>query len=401
MASYENQAMAGSSPGFSTAVFARPLLTVLLMIVATLSQSRPATGLSILQQTTTAKRRSSSASALFVSSYNPFRGHYQNHHQSSRAKAARARPLPLSQDDLRRLDPRHPPTQPPVVTTQTVPLVLLDPLLPHQRMYFSSSDPKFEQLLRYLRHEQQQCDDDQSREPHRIGIMGFDPSTGRVLPRGVLCTVPVADGVTYGLTQSRERVVATSFKATSTLFRVVGEPWTDPTGSFYMADVEELPDYACDQAIERERPPSSLSPSSSYAMSEQWFVRIPALVEQWKSLVYQTEWTTPAGLPRHHQLGEIGGAMPATAAARAWWVASLLNPVGKVPLSTEQQDQAVDQGLAPPRSRYMTSRDLRPHMLSCANEEERLALAVAALQASCDFLRRFAAAERERRGGRQ
>ncbi|KAG7373611.1 hypothetical protein IV203_034335 [Nitzschia inconspicua] len=358
---------------------------------------------------------SSSVMTLFVSSYNPFRGHYQNHHQSSSAKSASARPLPLSEDDLQRLNPQSVPTTTIPHHHQIIPIVLLDALLPNQRLYFSSQDPKFEQLLKYLHATTTTTTTTTTVTPACIGIMGLDPQTGYVLSTGVLCHVPIhptgtgggggggggggAYGVTYGITQNNERVMATSFKATTQCFQVLDEPWMDPTNSFYMAKVvteQQQQQLQLQESSRQQQPPPPLS-----KRAEQWFASIPTLVSQWKALLYQAEWVTPANLVKQYQLDEIGSHIPTTATERAWWVAALLNPVGKVPLNLDQQRQVIQQGLIPPFHKYMTGSDLRPYMLECDNDEDRLLLAVTGIQASCDFLRHFIEAERKRKQERR
>jgi hypothetical protein len=296
----------------------------------------------------------------------------------------------------------------------------LDALLPHQRLYFSSQDPKFEQLLRYLHMNSDTASvvvdhnaattTTTTTKPAaaEIGIMGFDPQTGYVLSTGVLCSVPIqsSGGVTYGLSNNKERIMATSFKATTTCFQVVGEPWMDVTNSFYMANVAII---MGDQQQQQQHLTGTVSapqlppPLLSSKKAEQWFASIPTLVEQWKALVYQAEWTTPANMAKHHQLDEIGSHIPNGAKERAWWVAALLNPVGTIPLShPQQQEQVIAHGLAPQnKNKYMTGADMRPHMLQCQSDEERLLLAVTALQASCDFLQRFIHAEQQRKRWRR
>jgi hypothetical protein len=176
-------------------------------------------------------------------------------------------------------------------------------------------------------------------------------------------------GITYGISsKTKERVVATSFKATNTIFQIVGQPWMDPTDSFFLAHVETLDDKF------------EILMDSQYAHSEQLFAQIPALVEEWKSLMFVTEYCTPALLSKRHQLSEIGTTIPQTSHKdRAFWVASLLNPVGVVQ-QTQQfntQENAV-KSICP---------DIRPTMLLCRNDYDRLVLALSALQTSIDFLK--------------
>ena len=59
---------------------------------------------------------------------------------------------------------------------------------------------------------------------------------------GVLGQVPILPtGVSYRLSNNNERIMATSFYATTICFQVMGDLLMDPTHSFYMANVILIP----------------------------------------------------------------------------------------------------------------------------------------------------------------
>jgi hypothetical protein len=249
--------------------------------------------------------------------------------------------------------------------------------------------------------------------------------------------------------KTQDRVIATSFKATKQCFEMVREPWMDPTQSFFLAHVQILElekdqEYWNDHDQEEEEGEEeeefdhhyntsgnnnsnnndddvnrdqyyyrSQRKQQQYAKAEQLFAAIPTLVEQWKALMFQTEWSccTPATLAKQHQLQEIGTIIPTTSHTdRAFWVAALLNPVGMTPLPPEVLSSSytnpgyhTDSESSPPQHHrrlpllpnttkkqgIMTCPDIRPDMLECRTEYDRLVVAVSALQSSCEFLQNY------------
>jgi len=80
--------------------------------------------------------------------------------------------LPLSSSDLSRLTgmrERH----------VTLPLVILEPILPNQKLEWGSADPKFVKLLQHV------LEDEQG----EIAMIGMNPHTGRPLNIGVRCVM--------------------------------------------------------------------------------------------------------------------------------------------------------------------------------------------------------------------
>ena len=88
---------------------------------------------------------------------------------------------------------------------------------------------------------------------------------------------------------------------------------------------------------------------------------IPALVERWLACLYKSEKATPESMkPR---LDDIG-PMPNTLGKRALWTAALVNPLPALGVCFE----------------------VRPAMLACSNDYDRINLAWAALHSSIDHL---------------
>lgn len=201
-----------------------------------------------------------------------------------------------------------------------------------------SADPKFEEMIKYVL---------SSGEGSEIGIIGLNPHSGGPLNFGVTATVRKTD-MTFGIKRNSERILATSFKG-KRRFEVVGEPWMDPTHSFYIANVEIIDNRQefITEDLERQ----------AMAIHE----KIPGMVREWVKLIVKADRTTPAELSS--RLKEIG-PMPKVIKDRAIWVAALLNPIPPLGVCAE----------------------IRPAMLACRNDHDRMVLASTALASSMDHL---------------
>ena len=290
--------------------------------------------------------------------------------------------LPLSSFDRRKF--HHMKTRGRVMPV----IVMNEPILPGQRLYFRSGDPKFEQLINYIAQmERDYCNSGGTCSPNiEIGILGFDPNTGQVVPNGVTAIVQTTN-FAYSLTaQNGDRAITTSFKGRR-IFQVVGDPWMDKTGSFHMAHVMIL-----DGEFDDER--GTKSGVVSQIESDELFAKIPPLVDQWMELMFQAGLATPASLVKAQS--EIIGTRqqqlqqqqyqakddpcdrirrrnnnyalypPRRQTERAIWVAALLNPIQKYQVTV--------------------SSELRPAFLACRNDRDRLDLCVTALRMSIEFL---------------
>jgi hypothetical protein len=235
--------------------------------------------------------------------------------------------LPLSSSDLSRLTlmrERH----------TTLPIVISEAMLPGQVLEMGSADPKFIQLLQQVL----------SSKTGEFGMIGINPHTGR----------PLNIGVTVALTENKinlddNGVWSISVKAKKP-FEVQGEPWMDETSSFYIADVELV-----DSREEPELDDDVLE--EAQAMSDA----IPELVEEWLKLVLSTEASDVEGMSK---IMKDIGSMPKEIGSRAVWVASLVNPCPALGVCLE----------------------VRPAMLACKNDFDRIMLATAAIQGSMDHM---------------
>jgi hypothetical protein len=135
-------------------------------------------------------------------------------------------------------------------------------------------------------------------------------------------------------------------------FEVVGEPWLDDTKSFYLARVDII-----DQRLEEE-----LS-GELQQQAKHLSARIPPLVQEWVQWVLKSKKATPAGM--NQRLEDIGPMPPSHSLKElAIWVSALVNPIPTLGVCLE----------------------IRPAMLSCRNDHDRVVLASTALQSSIDHL---------------
>jgi hypothetical protein len=138
-------------------------------------------------------------------------------------------------------------------------------------------------------------------------------------------------------------------------FEVIGDPWMDETKSFYLANVE----------ITDNRKELSSQESEERAM--ELYNKIPQQVDECLDLILKTKRASKSELKK--LLNDIG-PMPSSDSyspqERANWVGSLLNPT-----------QGFDNEICP---------EIRPAMLSCRNDHDRMALTSVALQSSIDYL---------------
>lgn len=226
----------------------------------------------------------------------------------------------MSENDLERLTQlrsRH----------KTIPIMILDAMLPGQRLEFSLRDKRFRVLAERLQTENEE-----------LGMIGFDPATGNPLNAGVT--------VKINKLEVEETICTLSIEGLER-FEVQGEPEIDETNSYYMANVE----------IVEGRSPELTSEQLHEA--ETLHKDIPDLVQEWLQWIYKTGRASPDSMkPR------LPGEMPDEIGARAVWAAALVNPIPSLGVCLE----------------------IRPSMLVCQNDLERARLAHASLQASIDHL---------------
>lgn len=216
-----------------------------------------------------------------------------------------------------------------------MPILILDPLLPGQKLEFGSPDPKFSLLLGHVM---------DGKGGNEIGIIGLNPHTGR----------PLNIGVTVKVTKDQVSVDKNGIYSVEARghrrFEVQGEPWKDPTDSFYLAETE----------ITESRPEPALA-TEQQAQVTAMSKKVPELVENWLMWVIKTGKATAKGMSQ--RMKDIG-PMPEENGPRAMWVASLVRPWPALDVCLE----------------------VRPAMLACKNDFDRLYLALAALQSSVDHM---------------
>lgn len=250
-----------------------------------------------------------------------------------------AMPLQFSASDLARIasiKSRH----------VTMPLLIMDAIVPGQTMSFQSDDPKFHKLI-------QHC----LQEDSEVGMIGLNPHTGRPLTHGV--TLPI--NVENVVLDPKNNMLSVKVQA-ERRFEVQGEPWLhdEPEGdrhsaSFYMADLE----------IVDERPEEPLADDLA-ANTQNLSDQVPLLVGTWvHHLVAKNR---ADALKMEERMMELG-PLPAEWKDQAFWVAALLNPSSSHAASEEK-----------------VCLEIRPAMLSCKNDHERMILATAGLQASIDHI---------------
>ena len=93
-------------------------------------------------------------------------------------------------------------------------------------------------------------------------------------------------------------------------FEVVGEPWLDDTGSFYLANVDII-----DQRQEEIS-------SNHVEQAKELYDTIPSLVQEWTKLVLKSKKSTLAGM--NQRLQDIGPMPQTSLKDRAIWVAVIL-----------------------------------------------------------------------------
>lgn len=168
-------------------------------------------------------------------------------------------------------------------------------------------------------------------EGDELALVGMHPfQTGNPLTVGVICVV-VDSSKTNTLKVKGKQVVD-----------VQGEPWWDSKKSCFMTDLEK----ASDVVMLTET-------ATQIRQQVQWFDELPNLVSQWCTVMEQQQ--------------QLPTDMENSFAERAYQVASLLNP--SIPYDTP------------------VSLEIRPALLACRNDYDRLHLVHTALQASLHDLR--------------
>lgn len=238
-----------------------------------------------------------------------------------------AEKLPLSTADIARLSEMR-------SRQRTIPIMILDAMLPGQRLEFGSDDPRFGKLLEHVL----------SGGSTEMGMIGLNPHTGRPLNLGVTLAVEKENMKFNPLT----RMMTLSAKG-GHRFEVQGEPWMDESDSFYMADIEIVDNRQEVMSKEDEQTAKKLA------------AQIPELFDSWLLWVIKSGKSSKDEMER--RMKDLG-KMPKEIGKRAMWVAALVNSAPSLDVCVE----------------------VRPAMLACHNDFQRTNLAVIALQSSIDHI---------------
>ncbi|KAL7566045.1 hypothetical protein ACA910_011058 [Epithemia clementina (nom. ined.)] len=238
-----------------------------------------------------------------------------------------ATPLVLSVSDMKRFKACQ-------TRQKTMPILILDSMVPKQELSFESSDPSLVKLIQY-------CLENDS----DAAMVGINPSTGSPLSRGVTISV---DARQVRLRPSRQSVVLSV--TAERRIEVQSQPWLDKSGSFYLSEVDVIDDMT--------EPP--LSPEHE-RMAQRLYESLPTAMEEWSEFVLQSGATDQQGLKDRL---ESLGPMPSDMTDRAFWVAAAINPLPALGVCIE----------------------IRPAMLCCTNDYERMVLACQAVRSSIDHV---------------
>uniref|UniRef100_A0A7S4M5U8 Uncharacterized protein n=1 Tax=Odontella aurita TaxID=265563 RepID=A0A7S4M5U8_9STRA len=179
--------------------------------------------------------------------------------------------LPLSTADIARLSEMR-------SRQQTIPIMILDAMLPGQHLEFGSDDPRFGKLIEHVL----------SEGSTEMGMIGLNPHTGSPLNIGVTLTVEKENMNFNPLT--RQLTLAAKGRHR---FEVQGEPWLDETKSFYMADVEIVDN--------REESMSDQDKHMAVDLAE----RIPTLFESWLRWVVKSGKSTTEDMEKRIKVGAL------------------------------------------------------------------------------------------------
>ena len=235
---------------------------------------------------------------------------------------------------------------------QTMPICVLDCMLPRQRLEFATSDDSFKALLQHCK------DAAGGQDLGRFGMLGVDRANRCMMRQGTEVEVVRADDRGDG-------TVAVELVGMRCL-QLIGDPWLQDLGSeeaaaspaplaevaagtqdsskYIMARVEFTPqedgegprsDAAEEMGVETERMIDSLVSDADREANVQLAKELEALVDTWCDLVVQK------GLERRPMqiasiLRNLGTMPPADRPFdRALWVAALINPLPALGVALE------------------------------------------------------------------
>mmetsp|Transcript_17655 Transcript_17655/g.26800 ORF Transcript_17655/g.26800 Transcript_17655/m.26800 type:complete len:294 (+) Transcript_17655:40-921(+) len=233
-------------------------------------------------------------------------------------------PLSFSANDLKRIEQLRD-------RRKTIPIMVLAAMLPGQTLEFSVQDERFRVLA------------DRLKEEPVLGMIGFDPSTKEPLDVGV--TVKINNLVVNENSCTISIEGHERFQLESDLYFN-----DDDAKSYYVADVEMV-----EKSCEIELTAQQMKEAKSL------HDEIPDLVQDWMQWLYKTGHATPESMKLRLP---APGLMPKNIGDRSLWVGALINPLPGLGVCLE----------------------IRPSMLLCQTDLERVRLAHASLKASIDHM---------------
>jgi hypothetical protein len=253
--------------------------------------------------------------------------------------AEHATPLALTASDWQRMRSLQ-------ERTTRMPLLILEtPLLPKQKLTFSTADAQIISLLVHCMTRQTP-----------LALVGLHPTTGVALNRGVAVEI-TADNLVPNAYAKALRVTVTG---SDTRLAIQGEARVLEGGAFFVADVIVVEDTEDDAYFGIKDDSQTRQQRADARLLAQ---QVPALVHEWKEWVVRSEATNANGLAE--RLEPLGALPTNSLTDLAFWVAAAVNPS---PALTN---------VCP---------EIRPAMLACTTDYDRLVLAVQALQSSIDHM---------------
>jgi len=247
----------------------------------------------------------------------------------------------------------------------TIPIMIMDSMLPRQRIEFGSNDKRFHVLVEHIEKQREKRQENKNKNEEdsndndmddddiiELGMIGLNPQTGK----------PLRVGVSVKLHQIHKTVGKKSNWVTLRMqghrcFQVQGQPWMDDSKSFHMANVR-LNEYDDDSMGGGAKLEESLR-----IKTQEMYGEIPELVKQWLDCLYASGRAHPNLMKRYFE--DLGTEIPTDSMRdRAIWTAALINPIPALGVCSE----------------------IRPAMLACTNDYERICLAWEALHSSIKHL---------------
>ena len=177
----------------------------------------------------------------------------------------------------------------------TVPIMILDSMLPKQKLSWQSMDPKFCWLIQYCLSDDNSDGNEDSH--HVLSIVGLNPHTGCPLCHGVMALVTNNSvHITDNIDGSKNALIHIMVMGQE-LRQVQGEPWLNDSKCFYLANVEIVKHWQKFCHLSKSKMPWYCPKHCQL----QWQNGvIGSLIHmQWMQLDYKHAWQICETCPRH------------------------------------------------------------------------------------------------------